>query len=128
MLVPLGVVVAVAIVCIVVAALTSAQRANDVALERERQLLIRAVVNHGEWSLLRLKNVVRSADAVSAGDIDQTPSVVQPRLRAWLSPLLDHDLVVVVDSSGRIFYSQPGQRSQDPEKSMAAISRANAVI
>jgi diguanylate cyclase (GGDEF)-like protein len=128
MLVPLGVVVAVAIVCIVVAALTSAQRANDVALERERQLLIRAVVNHGEWSLLRLKNVVRSADAVSAGDIDQTPSVVQPRLRAWLSPLLDHDLVVVVDSSGRIIYSQPGQRSQDPEKSMAAISRANAVI
>ena len=33
-LVPLGAVVAVAIVCIVVAALTSAQRADDVALER----------------------------------------------------------------------------------------------
>ena len=45
-LVPLGVVVAVAIVCIVVAALTSAQRADDVALERERQLLIRAIDNH----------------------------------------------------------------------------------
>ena len=98
MLVPLGVVVAVAIVCIVVAALTSAQRADDVALERERQLLTRAIVNHGEWSLLRLKNVAQSSDAVSAGDINQSPAVAQPRLRTWLSPLNDHDLVLVVDS------------------------------
>jgi diguanylate cyclase (GGDEF)-like protein len=127
-LIPLGVVVAVAIVCIVVAALTSAQRANDVALGRERQLLIRAIVNHGEWSLLRLKNVVRSADAVSADDIDQTPSVVQPRFRAWLSPLLDHDLVLVVNSAGRVVYSQAGYDPQDSDKSKAAISRAHAVI
>ena len=127
-LVPLGVVVAVAIVCIVVAALTSAQRADDVALERERQLLTRAIVNHGEWSLLRLKNVVRSSDAVSAGDIDQSPAVVQPRLRSWLGPLADHDLVLVVDSSGGIIYSQPSPRLSDVELSMAAISRAHTVI
>src|SRR4029079_18910968 len=100
-LLPLGVVVVVAILCIVVAALTSAQRADDVALERERQLLIRAVVNHGEWSLLRLKTVGRSGDAVSTGDIDQSPSIAQQRLRAWLGPLLDHDLVLVADSSGK---------------------------
>ena len=60
MLLPLGVIVGVAIVCIVVAALTSARRADDVALARERQLLTRAIVNHGEWSLLRLRNVVQS--------------------------------------------------------------------
>ncbi len=66
MLVPLGVVVAVAILCIVVAALTSAQRADDVALERERQLFSRAVVNHGEWSLLRLKSAVQSNASVRA--------------------------------------------------------------
>ena len=59
-LVPLGVVVAVAIVCIVVAALTSAQRADDVALERERQLLSRAITNHAEWALLRLKTTAQS--------------------------------------------------------------------
>ena len=127
-LVPLGVVVAVAIVCIIVAALTSAQRADDVALERERQLLIRAVVNHGEWSLLRLKNVVRSGEAVSVGDIDNSPSVAQPRLRSWLSPLADHDLVLVVDSEGRIIYSQPGHNAQDPEQSTTQILRAHAVI
>ena len=111
-LVPLGVVVAVAIVCIVVAALTSAQRADDVALERERQLLSRAIVNHGEWSLLRLKNVAQSSASVSADDINQSPAVVQPRLRSWLGPLSDHDLVLVVDSAGadRLFAARPATR------------------
>ena len=127
-LVPLGVVVAVAIVCIVVAALTSAQRADDVALERERQLLNRAIVNHAEWALLRLRNTAQSSAAVSAEDINQSPAVVQPRLRAWLGTLIDHALVLVVDSAGAIVYSQPGQNSSDPELSMAAMSRAHAIV
>src|SRR5258708_26881718 len=76
-LVPLGVVVAVAIICIVVAALTSAQRADDVALERERQLLTRAVVTHGEWSLLRLKNVAQSNNSFSPDDINQSSAIAQ---------------------------------------------------
>ena len=127
-LVPLGVVVAVAIVCIVVAALTSAQRADDVALERERQLLSRAIANHAEWALLRLKNTAQSSASVSADDINQSPAVVQPRLRAWLGPLIDHDLVLVVDSAGAIVYSQPGQKSSDAELSKAAVSRAHALV
>lgn len=127
-LVPLCLVVLVAIVCIVVAALTSAQRADDVALERERQLLIRAIVNHGEWSLLRLKNVVRATEAVGVGDIDRSPAVVQPRLRSWLEPLADHDLVLVIDSSGRIVYAQEGRRGLDPEISAATISRVHPII
>jgi len=127
-LLPLGVVVAVAIVCIVVAALTSAQRADDVALERERQLLNRAIVNHAEWALLRVRTAARSSASVSANDINQSPAVVQPRLRVWLGTLIDHDLVLLVDSAGAIVYSQPGQNSSDPELSMAAISRAHAIV
>lgn len=127
-LVPLGAVVAVAIVCIVVAALTSAQRADDVALERERQLLARAIVNQGEWSLVRLKNLMRTSEAVSAGDINELPSLIQMRLRAWLSPVGDHDLVLVADSSGGIVYTQPGPNLVDPERSKAALSRAHDIV
>jgi diguanylate cyclase (GGDEF)-like protein len=127
-LVPLCVVVAVAIICIVVAALTSAQRADDVALERERQLLIRAIDNHAEWTLLRLRSTAQSSASVSADDIDQLPAVVQPRLRAWLGTLIDHDLVLLVDSTGAIIYSQSGKNLSDPELSMAAVSRAHAVV
>ena len=62
--VPLCVVVAVAIVCIVVAALTSAHRADEVALEHEKQLLTRAIANHGEWSLRQLESVIATDEAV----------------------------------------------------------------
>ncbi|MEY2457851.1 MAG: hypothetical protein QOK06_2994 [Acidimicrobiaceae bacterium] len=127
-LVPLGVVVAVAILCIVVAALTSAQRADDVALDRERQLLNRAVVNHGEWSLLRLKSAVQSNASVRAEDINQSASMAQPRLRAWLGALSDHDLVLVVDTSDEIAYSQPGQHLSDAGLIRAATARAHSIV
>jgi diguanylate cyclase (GGDEF)-like protein len=125
--VPLGVIVAVAILCIIVAALTSAQRADDVALARERQLLSRAVVNHGEWSLLRLKSAVQSDAFVRAEDINQSAAVAQQRLRAWLSALSDHDLVLVVDTSDAVAYSQPGQH-MSAELIGAATARARSIV
>jgi diguanylate cyclase (GGDEF)-like protein len=127
-LVPLGVVVAVAIVCIVVAALTSAQRADEVAIEREQQLLTRALVNHGEWSLRRLKNVVQSDVSVSAGDIDQSPASIQKRLSAWLSPLRDHNLVVIVNSADQIVYSQPGRNRANPKLVTAAHPALHSIV
>jgi diguanylate cyclase (GGDEF)-like protein len=126
--VPLGVVVAVAILCIVVAALTSAQRADDVALERERQLLSRAIVNHGEWSLLRLKSLTQSSAAVDADDINHSAAVAQPRLRAWLSPLSDHDLVLVIDAAGAIAYWQTGRPLLDAGRLKAATVRALSIV
>ena len=57
--VPISVIVAVAIVCIVVAVLTSARRADEVALEHEKRLLSRALVNHGERILRELESVGR---------------------------------------------------------------------
>src|SRR4029077_4072126 len=84
--------------------------------------------NHAEWALLRLRNTARSGASVSADDINQSPAVVQPRLLAWLGTLIDHDRVLVVDSTGAIVYSQPGQNSSDPELSMAAVSRAHAIV
>ena len=59
--VPIGVIVALAIVCVVVAVLGSAQRADEVALEHERQLFTRAITNHGE-------RVLREIEAVATSD------------------------------------------------------------
>ncbi|MBM3529866.1 MAG: EAL domain-containing protein [Alphaproteobacteria bacterium] len=108
---PLCIVVAVAIVCIVVAALTSAHRADVVALERERQLLTRAIVNHGEWALRRLTAAIESTTAVAAGDIDRNPSVMQQRIASWLNPLTDHDLIAVVNAEDTIVYSHTPPRT-----------------
>jgi hypothetical protein len=112
-LVPLGLVVAIAIVCVVVAALISARHADVVALERERQLLAKAITTHGEWSLGRLRTVIASKASVGAEDIEQSPALVQQRLSAWLGPLSDHQLVLVLNSANEIAYSQHGQDAPD---------------
>ena len=126
--VPLCLVVAVAIVCIVVAALKSAQRADEIALQRERQLLTRAVANHGEWSLLRLTGVVRSDAFVSAADIDRLPDLVQRRLSIWFRPLLDHELALVFNSADRIIYSQNKYNRADSDLMNAARPKLQAIV
>jgi diguanylate cyclase (GGDEF)-like protein len=108
------VVVAVAIICIVVAALTSAHQANQVAFEREKQLLTRAINNHGEWSLRRLQTIAMSDSAVDADAINRVSAHVHSQLASWFDSLLDHDLVVVVDSGDRIVHHQIGKGQSEP--------------
>ena len=59
-MVPIGVIVAVAIVCIVVAVLSSAQRADEVAIQHEKQLFTRALTNYGERVLREVRSVAAS--------------------------------------------------------------------
>src|SRR4029078_4465746 len=90
-------------------------------------LLSRALINHGEWSCLRLKSAVQSNASVRAEDINQSAAVAQPRLRAWLGALSDHDLVLVVDSTDALAYSQPGQH-MSAELIGAATARAHSLV
>ena len=91
-LVPLGVVVAVAIVCIVVAALTSAQRADEVAVAARA-----AALDPGDRQPRRMvaaptqerRRVGRSR--VSPG-YNRIAGLVQPLLACWLATCFDHDL------------------------------------
>src|SRR5512143_3942971 len=62
--VPIGVIVAVAIVCIVVAVLSSAQRADVVAVDHEKQLFSRALTNYGDRVLREVESVASSDGAV----------------------------------------------------------------
>jgi len=92
--VPIGVIVAVAIVCIVVAVLSSAQRADEVAIEHETKLFSTALNNYSArvlrearaLSKLAHPNVVAIHDADS---LDGTIYIVMElapgkTLRAWL--------------------------------------------
>jgi diguanylate cyclase (GGDEF)-like protein len=126
--VPLCVVIAVAIVCIVVAALTSAHQANQVAFEREKQVLTRAINNHGEWSLRRLQTIAMSDSAVEAEDIDHPSAGLPHRLTLWLDGLRDHDLVVVADSGDRIVYSQSGKSQSDLDLLSEVTPRLQSLI
>ena len=123
----LALVVAVAIVCVVVAALMSAQRADDVALERERQLLARPSPPTANGRSAGCAPSSPRSASVSADDIDQSPALVQQRLSVWLGPLSDHDLVLVLNSANEIAYSQHGQDAPDLKLNQDVFLRLQSI-
>jgi diguanylate cyclase (GGDEF)-like protein len=103
MVAPLCVVVIVAIVCIVVAALTSAHRADDVAIAQERQLLVKAIVTRAEWSQGKLKSLALTADMNGTG-----AEWIQRHVGPWLDALPSHDHLIVTDAHGQAFSNTDG--------------------
>ncbi len=112
--VPIGVIVAVAIVCVVVAVLGSAQRADQVALETERQLFTRALANHSERVLREIESIATSERAARRIRAEYDADWVQRRVGRWLETYFDHDFVFVADASDRLIYALLGHRSVDP--------------
>ena len=112
---PIGVIVAVAIVCVVVAVLSSARRANEFALDHERQLFVHSLANHGEQVLREVASAATSEVAVrkiaTAFDEEWVKAHVATRLRSFF----DHDFVFVSDATGRFIFSSHGLTDVDPE-------------
>src|SRR4029450_8328003 len=112
--VPIGIIVAVAIVCVLMAVLGSARRADEVAVETERQLISRALSNHAQRVLREVETVVLSDAAYRKiridFDADWVKVYADQRLQSWF----EHDLVFVLDPSDRLLYASLGSRGSDP--------------
>jgi len=97
-IVRIGVIVALAIACVIVAVLSSAERADQVALDQQRQLFMRAISDHGERMLREVESITASDRAVrnirEARDLEW----VRQRIGQWLETFYDHQLVFVVDA------------------------------
>jgi diguanylate cyclase (GGDEF)-like protein len=96
-----GIIVAVAIICVIVAVLTSAYRADEVALEQERQLFTRAVADHGERVLREMETVTTTDRSVRTLPVERNLPWIQQRLGHWLETYFDHELVFVIDETDR---------------------------
>jgi diguanylate cyclase (GGDEF)-like protein len=112
--VPMGIIVVVAIVCVVVAALTSAQRADSVALDNERALFTRALTNQGERVLREISAVATSEAAYRRIRLNFDSDWVQIAVGLRLQSFFDHDFVFVTDPSDHLRYASLGRRSVDP--------------
>ena len=112
--IPIGIIVAVAIVCVVVAVLGSAQRADDVAIATERQLFTRALHNHGERMLREVDAVANSESAYRKIRLSFDAEWVQVYVGQRLQSYFDHHFVFVTDPSDRILYATLGNRRVDP--------------
>jgi diguanylate cyclase (GGDEF)-like protein len=113
--VPIGVIVAVAIVCIVVAVLSSAQRADEVAVTHEQQLLSRALDNFGERVLREADSVATSPAAVRNIRDKFDAKWTDQRVGRWLAGYFDHDAIFVFGADDQPIYSLAGREppSQD---------------
>jgi diguanylate cyclase len=105
LVVPIGVIVAVAIICVVIAVLTSAQRADEVSFNTERQLLRQAMADHG----IRAMHVLDSAAAtpraiVKIRDAYDT-NWIGRRIGPWLEQYFNSDIEAIVDANDHILYS-----------------------
>jgi diguanylate cyclase (GGDEF)-like protein len=107
--VPVGVIVAVAIACIVVAVLSSAQRADEVAVEHERAGFSRAMTNRGARLLRELESVTTSDGALSNIATRFDASWVDQHVGGGLLNSFSHDYVVVLDGEDGIAYSAARQ-------------------
>jgi diguanylate cyclase (GGDEF)-like protein len=120
---PIGAIVAVAIVCVVVAVLTSAQRADEVSFNREQQLIQQAIADRGARVARELESVAATERATDAIRVDYDPIWVEHRFGGWLQAYFHHDLVVVLDGFDQIKYanarSVDGTDTADLHKELA---------
>ncbi len=112
--VPIGVIVAVAIVCVVVAVLSSARRADEVALDSERQLFSRALATRGERVLREVEGIATSGGAIRRIRIEFDREWVEGYVATRLQSYFEHDFVFVTDASDHFLYATLGRRSVDP--------------
>src|SRR5687768_6137127 len=127
--IPIGIVVALAIVCVVGAVLTAARRADDVQLQQERLLLTNAIADRGHRVLRELENVAAAAHDVDyqlhySFDRDWVHHLVGLRLNTFF----DHDHVFVTDGADHLTYALHGDASVDPGLFAPAGAELSRVI
>jgi diguanylate cyclase len=101
---PIGAIVAVAIICIVVAVLTSAQRADEVAFNTQQQLIRQGIVDHAERALHLVDSVAATPRATQkirdTYDADWADRSIGKRLADF-----NDDVVVIVGADDQIKYT-----------------------
>jgi diguanylate cyclase (GGDEF)-like protein len=112
--VPISIIVAVAIGCVVVAVYGSAHRADEVALANERQLFTRALNYHADRVLREVESVATSEAAIRSIRRQFDPKWAQMRVGLRLQSYFDQDFVFIADASDKFIYALLGQRSVDP--------------
>jgi len=126
--VPIGVIVAVAIVCIVVAVLSSAQRADVVAVDHEKQLFSRAITNYGERVLREVESVASAAVTIKNIRRSFDPAWAKDRVGNWLETYFDHDYVFIFDRNDELIYSLLGNRAAGAKWMASARDEFASVI
>jgi diguanylate cyclase (GGDEF)-like protein len=105
LLVPIGAIVAVAIVCVVVAVLTSARRADEVSLNREQLLLQSTIADKAVHVLRQLDSAAATPQATVHLRRNDDLQWSDRRIGKWLQDFYHQDVVAIFDGRDQIEYS-----------------------
>jgi len=106
LIVPVGVIAAVAVACLLYAVMTSARHANEASLTREQQLVKGAIAARGAHVLREVESAAGTASATRAISVEHDRQWMERHLGNWLEAFFDHDLVLVVDGSNQVEYAR----------------------
>ena len=112
--VPIGLVVAIAFACVIIAVLTSARRADEVILEHERRIFVNEISERREQVVREAENTVAYAGAVRRIWVDFDHKWVHARVGLRSKSYYGHDAVFVLDGADRVVYSLGGDETSAP--------------
>ena len=101
---PIGVIVVTAILCVIVAVLTSARRADEVAFNTEQQLLAQAIDEHGLHAMRLVEGVAATPSATSRIRDSYDPQWAEQRVGEWLTRF-QFGVVAIVGTDDSIEYT-----------------------
>ncbi len=118
---PVGVIVVIAIVCVAVAALVSARRANEATVESEQRLIRNAITDRGQRALHLVENIAFAPHAAAKLRDHYDPDWVDHRVEHELVDNFYFDIVAIVGADDQLKYAH----ARAPADAVAAPLRAD---
>jgi len=122
---PIGAIVVVAIVCVVIAVLTSAQRADEVAFNSEQQLIRQSVADHGQHALRLVESIAATPRATVKIRDSYDPQWADQRIGQWLAKF-NFDVVAIVDADDRVEYAHSSAAADAAASDLATSNLATS--
>jgi diguanylate cyclase (GGDEF)-like protein len=116
---PIGVIVVVAIVCVVIAVLTSAQRADEVAFNSEQQLIRQSIADHGQHALRLVESVAATPRATDKIRDSYDPQWADQSIGQWLAKF-NFGVVAIVDADDHVEYAHSGAAADAAANGLAS--------
>ena len=104
LLIPIGVIVVIAIICIAVGVLSSALRANRFSADSEKQSILRSIDENAERALRHLQSVASMPQAIAKIRDSYDAAWVDRRVGEWLETFYNAEIVAVFGIDGQTEY------------------------
>src|SRR5262249_55867111 len=120
LLIPVGVIVVVAILCIAVGVLSSAERANRISTDSEQQSILRSIDENAGRALRHLQSVASMPIAVTRIRDSYDAAWVDRRVGQWLEIFYNSDIVAVFGPDDQTRYFRSRAPDEPPPTDLAA--------